>query len=352
MEQYRDEAFWQSYYEKQKQYVGNDRKQKRWITLKDHRLYQDNGYAMEQLASGVYDRIVPDMFRKKWGRRPVMSADVLAEKVIFHSYWYGQIGEKQAFSLKSVLATQPRDTVELWLWLDLENGYEGYAHNEYLKPLLPWLQVRPFDADQEIRDTPYEQCVWMFHGPEPTFRADGFRLLELYKRGGVYFDLDVMFLKDLSPVLAAGEFCYAWERQPYANNALLYFKKESPLNRAIAEKALRLETFRPWHLLEYGDRNLSSCIVYPSAFFDPLWQKKQEEPGLLHGFADFFTRPVTDGPAYAVPLEAQPFFPGVYAHHWHNQWRTEPDRDSAYCWFARKFDEKIRQMEADAQQRT
>ena len=74
----------------------------------------------------------------------------------------------------------------------------------------------------------------------------------------------------LLPVLVAGEFCYTWERQPYANNALLYLKQGSLLNERITSKALELETFRPWRLFAYQDRGLSSYIVYPSAFFDPL----------------------------------------------------------------------------------
>ena len=348
MEIYRDQSFWDDYYEKNKQYVGKNRKLGRWTVLKDRRMYEDNGYAMERLASGAYDRIRPEMFRKKWGSRVRISPPAPGEKTVFHSYWCGEIGEKQAFSIKSCLCTQPPEAAELWLWLDRENGYEGYADNAYLKPLLPFIKVLPFDADEEIQGTPYEKAGWMFHGPELTFRADGFRLLELYKRGGVYFDLDVLFLKSLSPVLAAGEFCYTWEWQPYGNNALLYLRQGSLLNERITKKALMLETFRPWRLLVYQDRGLSSYIVYPSAFFDPLWQKRKEEPGWIHSFEEFFTAPVLKEGASSFTLENQPFFPGAYAHHWHNQWKTEPAEGSVYRWFERQFDEKIRHMREEA----
>ncbi len=342
MEIYRDKAFWKEYYEKNRQYVGNNRKLRKWTTLKDRRLYRDNGYAMEQLAAGAYDRLEPEMFRRKWGRKMTMTPP--EEKTVFHSYWCGAIGEKQAFSMKSLLCTQPARTTELWLWLDRENGYEGYEDNGYLKPLLPLIRVLPFDADREAAGTPYEGHEWMFHGPELTFRADGFRLLELYRRGGVYFDLDVMFLKDLTPVLTAGEFCYAWEGQPYANNALLYLKKGSPLNEAVTRRALELETFRPWQVLAYGDPELSSYIVYPSAFFDPLWMKKKEEPGWVDTFGEFFTRPVLAGREVSWGLDDQQFFSGVYAHHWHNQWKTEAHPDSLYSWFGRQFDRRLEEM--------
>ena len=55
MELYRDQSFWDDYYQKNKQYVGNNRKLGRWTTLRDRRMYEDNGYAMERLASGAYD---------------------------------------------------------------------------------------------------------------------------------------------------------------------------------------------------------------------------------------------------------------------------------------------------------
>ncbi len=342
MKIYRDEAFWKEYYEKNRQYVGDNRKIWKWMTLKDRRLYRDNGYAMEQLAAGAYDRLTPEQFRKKWSRRISVSAP--EGKTVFHSYWCGEIGERQIFSMKSLLATQPAGRTELWLWLDRENGYEGYEKNEALRPLLPLIRVLPFDADQEIRETPYEDFGWMFHGPELTFRADGLRRLELYRRGGVYFDLDVMFLKELTPVLAAGEFCYAWEGQPYANNALLYLKKGSAVNEAVTRRALELETFRPWQVLAYGRGALSSYIVYPSAFFDPLWMKRKEEKGWVDTFGEFFTRPVLADREVPWRLEDQQFFPGVYAHHWHNQWKTQAHPDSLYSWFDRQFDRRLKEI--------
>lgn len=358
MEQYRDRQFWEQYYEKNRQYVGNRRKLGCWTVLKDKRLYEDNAYALEALARGDYDRITPGMFRQKrgfpWGGKKDKSRQAaqgekrgaVCGKVVYHAYWHGAIGEKQALSLKSCICTQKQADTEIWLWLDVENGYEGYEENEYLRPLLPWLKVLPFDAGKEIQGTPYEDYGWMFCGPELTFRADGFRLLALYQYGGVYFDLDVLFLKPLSPVLSAGEFCYAWESQPYANNALLYLKKGGELAQRLTEKALRLETFRPWQLLVYGDRALSSYIVYPSPFFDPLWMRRPGDQGYLENFEDFFTKPVIrENPEIFAgmdfTLENQPFFPGAYAHHWHNRWKTEIHPDSAFRWFEKVFDQRL-----------
>ena len=44
----------------------------------------------------------------------------------YHMYWHGTFSSKQAFAVKSFLATQDLNNSELWLWLDSENGYAGY----------------------------------------------------------------------------------------------------------------------------------------------------------------------------------------------------------------------------------
>lgn len=63
-------------------------------------------------------------------------------------------------------------------------------------------------------------------------RADAFRLLITYKYGGLYFDLDVLFLKDFSDLLE-NSFCYQWEKQPYANTAVLFLKDKDIINKCL-----------------------------------------------------------------------------------------------------------------------
>ena len=56
------------------------------------------------------------------------SSQLLTEKTIFHAYWHGTFGLKQAFSIKSLLCTQNMESIEIWLWLDSENGYAQVIH--------------------------------------------------------------------------------------------------------------------------------------------------------------------------------------------------------------------------------
>ena len=71
-----------------------------------------------------------------------------------HMYWYGPFSTKQAFAVKSLLATQDLKRCELWLWLDTEDGYAGHEQNAILRPLAPYLRVRPIDPRVESRGTP------------------------------------------------------------------------------------------------------------------------------------------------------------------------------------------------------
>jgi Glycosyltransferase sugar-binding region containing DXD motif len=112
----------------------------------------------------------------------------------FHCYWSGRFGGKQALSIKSCLATQDCD---LWLWLDHASALEAHQQNRYLKPLLPHITVRRYCPVEEAADTP-------LRGSPPleeralAHRSDVFRILILFKYGGCYFDLDMLFLRNIA----------------------------------------------------------------------------------------------------------------------------------------------------------
>ena len=126
-------------------------------------------------------------------------------------------------------------------------------------------------------------------------RADGFRYIILYKYGGLYFDLDVLFLRDLAGLLEH-EFSYAWEGQSYANSAILNLQQKSNLSKYLLEKSISQGTVLPWMIFNYEDPLLAEIFLLPCAFFDPVWMslRKDNFPiydfyGLLTSFDDIFT---------------------------------------------------------------
>jgi len=76
--------------------------------LKDGQLYTDNTYSLNKLAKG---------FDLKLYR---IGSNIRQDNtsITYHCYWYGDIGRKQVFSIKSFLCTQDQQKCKLILWLD------------------------------------------------------------------------------------------------------------------------------------------------------------------------------------------------------------------------------------------
>ena len=82
------------------------------------------------------------------------------------------------------------------------------------------------------------------------------RFTVVYLFGGLYFDLDVFFLQDFSPLFAApwARDClvvYAWETQPFPNTAVMFaLAPKSPVVLQSIDLLSRRSTFITY-LLHY-----------------------------------------------------------------------------------------------------
>lgn len=297
-----------------------------WRRLKDQRLYIDNDYALETLKRGLDLR--GEGFDDK---------DQTDKKTVYHCFWYGNIGRKQVFSIKSFLCTQDLHKCRVILWLDMSDGFKDHEQNPLLKAILPFIEVRAYDPVKEIKETPWENYLNITGGHHNLpKRADAFRFLILYKYGGLYFDLDVMFLRNFGGLLNF-EFCYAWEAQSYANSALLNLKRKGDISTYILEKSIQKQTVFPWGIFNYSDSYLKELYVFPCAFFDPIWQGLISENYPLDTFPKFFE---PFGHEFTNVFEIhsyKDFFSGCYAYHWHNQWFTEEHENSFFGIFEKEF---------------
>jgi glycosyl transferase-like sugar-binding protein len=308
------------------------------IFLSDRKLYTNTDYCLEYLQ-----------------HLETVGAGQGGDRVIFHAYWYGDFGAKQALSLKSLLATQDLDRCELWLWLDDESGDSDYAANPWLSALLPLITVKKYSPLSESQGTlidatgllavvhRWRRTRLLQDAVDPVHRSDVFRTIALYKYGGVYFDLDVLFLRnflELFGVLPAGEFCYQWSSQPYANTALLKLEKESSIATHLLSKSIKGLDFHPKQVLNFDDKELN-LLMLPCAFFDALWlhfdKKDISRRAPFDAFEDFFRPRSAD--RLVEPAE---FYRGCFAFHWHNQWRSEEYANSYAGVFDRHFDEILR----------
>lgn len=258
-----------------------------------------------------------------------------SNKIIFHTYWKGQFGQKQAFSIKSLIATQKQYEFEIWLWLDYEDK-EINRSNKYIEDLKGFLQIKYYDVKTSIQNHPFKKVYNLFDEHKNlAFRADGVRMWALSEYGGVWFDLDIMFIKDMHEFFIGPEFVYSWEKQNYANNALIYLRKNSETNKYLVKKVIKKHSTQPWALFNYKDKKLNSFKVYPASLFDPLWGIQNENLYIIKNFEEFFDKPIHKK---ITPSEA---FPYAYAYHWHNLWKKEVVEGSLFSQFENYFENEI-----------
>lgn len=298
--------------------------------LADERLYWDTEYCL---------RFLRELERS--------NHDNAAAGERYHLYWYGPFSTKQAFAVKSLLATQEVKRGEVWVWLDAEDGYAGHKRNAILRPFAPHLSVRPFDPVVECRGTPLENSPELYRGVSPAARSDLFRFITLYKHGGVYLDMDMMLLRDMGELFRqpflSDEFCYRWSSDlPSANTAVLRLRRRGETVQAIMERCVEMGACDPRVVLRFDGNERLDLTVLPCPFFDPLWShadgKDRFEGAPFDGFEGFFRkfgwrfRPSRSVHSY------REFFAGAFAFHWHNQWDA-PEHDRSYFGrFDREFD--------------
>jgi len=307
-------------------------------TWDDPQLYTDPDYCLEFLAG------LPDCAGRARG-----------QKRIFHAYWHGIFGAKQALSLKSFLATQDLSKSEVWIWTEgMPSGIPA-EENRFLAPMAGMIRVLPFSLAELTPGTPFQPdpgiigiLGWrkraLLNGQKDlVHRSNLIRYLILYRFGGVYFDLDVLFLRDWNPlfeILGEAEFCYQWSSQPYCNTAILALQKESAFLEHIMGKSLKKRAFSPSKLFAFDD-NALDLLVLPCTVFDPLWLHCDGHSIMTRRPFDTFEDFFLPRPEPAIDIER--FFPGSFAYHWHNQWTAPEIRNSFAGQFDRYFSERLRE---------
>jgi hypothetical protein len=289
-------------------------------------------------------------FLRELGHGPQDASSGAPER--FHLYWSGVFGVKQAFCVKSFLATQELASSELWLWLDGEHGYEGHSDSPILRPLLPFLQIRRFDPEVEAQGTVLERRLDLWNKASPTRRSNFVRHVVLYQHGGTYVDMDTMFLRDLGELFRdpglPDEFCYRWSvSTPYGNSAILRLRRHGELAHALLLKCDEQNSCRPRHVLRFAENEDLDLTVLPCPFFDPLWPyrdgKDKRCSAPFRRFEDFFRRFGWQHRRKRSIRSYRDLFPGAFTYHWHNCWDAEEPRDSYFGLFNREFDAILQQ---------
>jgi len=184
--------------------------------------------------------------------------------------------------------------------------------NSFIQEIKPFINLKIWNCKEEIKNTCVENFnVEEIHDDLCYLEGDLFRLLVLNKYGGFYIDMDVLVLRNMSP-LNEMEFLYQWGTSGFngfeqlkMNGAIMRFNQ----NSKASEQALQLIQQIPptkgstcWgsDLYSYiADENLY-CL--PGVWFNSEW-----------GFEGTLNEPFKK-------VENINLFEGAFTWHWHNRW--------------------------------
>lgn len=265
----------------------------------------------------------------------------IVEPVTFHFYWRvpKEFSRKQVLPIKSAIVSQKLTNTKFILWsnVDLKN-------NEYLKPLLPFIETRIWDINEQSKSSPLENANMLkglIDDPLCYLGGDLFRLLCLHKHGGVYIDMDVVVLRDFSPILPY-EFMYQWgasgtfENEPVIrqNGAIMRLKAYSQLCHDLLNELARTPA-NPnttcwgtdlYHKVRQHNKNWT---VLPCSWFNTEW-------------------------GFGIPLEpfkknfsgndSSELYDGAFTWHWHNKWEDQIEEGSKFQILEDKVEQQFRKL--------
>ncbi|KAF8918144.1 hypothetical protein CPB85DRAFT_113870 [Mucidula mucida] len=301
---------------------------------------------------------------------------------IFHMYWTGEFTDKPYMSILSFLFTQNtgihlRDSEDscrpqLWMWINPVPAsqvphesapiemVQSLRKNAWSAPFLHprfqrvvqfkfWNTTEQLDSLPELRDDwrnvetlfkSFGKSVSTSEDAQPkkgskdydrlsVVMSDMVRFVLCQRYGGVYLDVDMLFLRDWEELWGwRGSFSYRWSFRTRYNTAVLRLRKGSALGTFLLRTALKNELdFHPITVSKYLKEAHLDGLLYriPDALFDPAWlngdgyQRDRPPQPYFKSFADFFVAPSPRGVTpQAVGFNG--FFKGAYIYHFHNSW--------------------------------
>jgi len=199
-----------------------------------------------------------------------------------------------------------RENRKIILWL------ENCSDNNIKAELQKFAEIREFDFDSQVIDTPFAGRDF-YAIKRPAYFSDVIRYILLYKYGGLWFDLDNFFLRSLDPVLANFSdqvFLYRWSGQNFPNGAIYFSPKPKYVEiEKIINIFLEKNIGFGFNETQVGYDTDVDFIVLPCGWFDPAWL----ENTFIDDFSQFFYKNKKE-------FNLNNFFPGAFVYHWHNRW--------------------------------
>jgi hypothetical protein len=248
------------------------------------------------------------------------------QKFNLHFYWQDYVtsfNEKHALSIKSAITTQNLNNCEIILWSN-----KDLSENEYLKPLLPFIQHKIWDMDKHLKDFGLDKLIEPLKLDRGYLTGDIFRILCMGIHGGIYCDLDVILLKDFSPLLDY-EFTYFWEDANSQNNAIMRINYQSDFFKNLIQTIKNTEKINP-NYFDLGEKlykrtreHFKDYSILPMSWFDGDWS--------IINFTDNFKS-----------NKKQLFYDDAFAWHWHNHWNELVEKNSKFYIYINKIENSLK----------
>lgn len=263
--------------------------------------------------------------------------------VDYHIFW--NVGlpfeRKQTLVIKSFLCTQNLENKKFNLWSNID-----LKENEYVKPFLDLIDVKIWNPLKEAENTPLEgkMKILLTNDKLNYCAGDLFRILVLHNYGGLYTDVDVVFLRDFGPLLDQ-EFMYKWAFDKHMiNGAVMRLFQKSTLSSDLLNEISKgdvIPSSLNWSSVLYQKvRNYNkNWTIFPSGFFNTEWQisfsdEDRINPDLkeLYNFIRF---------PFKKNNLSHEMYEGVFSWHWHNQWNQIIETGSKWELLESKFNKII-----------
>lgn len=230
----------------------------------------------------------------------------------FHLYTEVK-NEKELLSVKSFFATQNLDHSTLILWSDWD-----IRDNELLAPFKNYIDFRVYNPEELAQGTLLEGNERLQASDSLHYLKSGMlRFLAPYQMGGVWFDMDMVLLRGLVPILDQ-EFAYMWGSEtdfagfgPCAAFMNIHENSEHALIclEEIARAPIIPNTVCWDHQLLAKVYRRRPFTVFPSAFFNTEWQINVKTPGLGTAIENGW---------FSKNEHSDTLFLEAFSWHWHN----------------------------------
>ena len=245
------------------------------------------------------------------------------KKVNFHIYTEIK-SKKELMVIESFLATQNLDKYNLIVWSDY-----NIEDNPLIQPYKKYLDMRVWnpvlEADDTILEGRYDILLAKDH--KHYLQSDLLRIIVLHKYGGVWADMDIIFLRDFVPLLGQ-EYMYMWGSETDfarmgACATVLSLNKGSEFSLELMKQ---VSTTPPIPATCCWGKDMFAPLygrykypVLPSAFFNTEWCINIKYPGygdeLQKSWFENAPRPKNDTREGASDNY---LFKEAFTWHWHN----------------------------------